>query len=846
MGIELRYTAVGSGYFKVQKNGVVVPPNHTSEREAVEHASNLELANPADDISYYHDYKVNVEAVTVPDPDTAGPSVVITVSDTNLTVGETATVTFSFSEPVMGFDASDIRVHNGTLGPLTLLDDGHTYQAVFTPTVGVVDSSNTVSITGTYTDTAGNAGAEASSPNYEVNTYVPPPPPPPVEGFPAWRQGLPMNVFTKIPGTAPKNLVGFPSPFFNDYSGVATDLKDARMYTVASGGHASGGDDNYVTGVDLMEDAPKWKMLRGSSGRDAGGIDKAYFPDGRPTGCHNYYNTYVIDVDGRKGLLRVGNSSGSNHGYAYWFMDCFWLDTMDWDLFGVGWPDYAVEGYCPRAASVCQDPETQKIYGAATTTYNGTPVPWKSKFRVFDPVTRTWGNWGNNNWGGGYGGCVFLPKQRKIAFDYGAYRNDIADANGRIINVYDLATVTHKTVSLVWITPKPFWFGKEGAMTYDSDNDRIYWTSGYALMRINPNNWETEYIGVITPARNAVYNRMVYIPRLKGLIYASQHANDMEFMPTSLDPLPVPNTEPWIEFATVNGYIQKLSVVVGTAGDKIIGKGKVIEGAIVSVDGVNIIGQGPTDTHIIGGGNIEGKGALVLRPPTATSVSGINFRDVRGETNGAAIRHSSGKLTVATSRFKDCNNGYLGTASVDFTDCEFDSCGYGDGFTHAIYSGATAAGESAALVTVTNSKFRNTKIGHHLKSRAKKTVVNGATMEAGTESYSCDFPWGGEVEIVGLNAVQGAATDNIVLINYGSETNATPHPTHSFAISNSVLESMGVAKAIAIRIDAKTPVVVYATNVDFNGFSSKIAGGGVLKVVYTNCRENGVAIPDTV
>lgn len=52
--------------------------------------------------------------------DTAGPSLAITSNRDDLKIGDEATITFTFSEPVgASFDASDISVSGGTLGPLS-------------------------------------------------------------------------------------------------------------------------------------------------------------------------------------------------------------------------------------------------------------------------------------------------------------------------------------------------------------------------------------------------------------------------------------------------------------------------------------------------------------------------------------------------------------------------------------------------------------------------------------------------------------------------------------------------------------------------------------------------------
>ncbi|NUF17446.1 hypothetical protein HUN18_17565, partial [Acinetobacter lactucae] len=80
----------------------------------------------------------------------------MTADDLALAAGETANISFTFSEAVTGFDASDIVVVGGSLTGLTTTDN-ITWTAVFTPdgtgtapSISVADS--------TYTDLAGNLG----------------------------------------------------------------------------------------------------------------------------------------------------------------------------------------------------------------------------------------------------------------------------------------------------------------------------------------------------------------------------------------------------------------------------------------------------------------------------------------------------------------------------------------------------------------------------------------------------------------------------------------------------------------------------------------------------------------
>ncbi|MCG8293415.1 Ig-like domain-containing protein [Pseudomonas entomophila] len=107
--------------------------------------------------------------------DSQRPTATIVIADPNLTVGETTTVTFTFSEAVTGFTNADLTVANGTLSAVSSSDGGITWTAIFTPTIGVRDLSNVISLNNTgFSDLAGNAGVgTTSSANYTVDTVAP-------------------------------------------------------------------------------------------------------------------------------------------------------------------------------------------------------------------------------------------------------------------------------------------------------------------------------------------------------------------------------------------------------------------------------------------------------------------------------------------------------------------------------------------------------------------------------------------------------------------------------------------------------------------------------------------------
>jgi len=107
--------------------------------------------------------------------DTQRPTATIVVADNQLAVGQTSTVTITFSEAVTGFTLADLTVANGTLSGLSSSDGGITWTATLTPTAGITDTSNLITLDNTgVTDLAGNAGSGSTdSNNYAIDSQRP-------------------------------------------------------------------------------------------------------------------------------------------------------------------------------------------------------------------------------------------------------------------------------------------------------------------------------------------------------------------------------------------------------------------------------------------------------------------------------------------------------------------------------------------------------------------------------------------------------------------------------------------------------------------------------------------------
>jgi hypothetical protein len=104
---------------------------------------------------------------------TLAPSLAISSSASTLRAGETATISFSFSEVPSGFTAADIATSGGSLGGLTVSADPKIYTATFTPTAGSSGTASFSVAAGSYTDAAGNAGGAGTTPALSYDTLAP-------------------------------------------------------------------------------------------------------------------------------------------------------------------------------------------------------------------------------------------------------------------------------------------------------------------------------------------------------------------------------------------------------------------------------------------------------------------------------------------------------------------------------------------------------------------------------------------------------------------------------------------------------------------------------------------------
>jgi hypothetical protein len=203
------------------------------------------------------------------------------------------------------------------------------------------------------------------------------------------------------------------------------------------------------------------------------------------------------------------------------------------------------------------------------------------------------------------------------------------------------------------------------------------------------------------------------------------------------------------------------------------------ECAAIRASNITIKAERP-GTAVFDGVACDGKGILVLKG-NRTVIDGLVFRNATvRDRNGAGIRGEGAGLTVKRSIFTNNENGILygvnAPSNVLIEDSVFDgngTCEGSGGCSHGIYI------NQVSQLTVRRSTFINTHIGHHIKSRAKSTLVENCVIDdhKGNSSYLIDISNGGALVVRGNLLIKGPRTDNsTAFISFGMEGMKHPSP----------------------------------------------------------------------
>lgn len=191
----------------------------------------------------------------------------------------------------------------------------------------------------------------------------------------------------------------------------------------------------------------------------------------------------------------------------------------------------------------------------------------------------------------------------------------------------------------------------------------------------------------------------------------------------------------------------------------------------------------------VGGVAYKWDKAIILVNGNDNVLSGIEIYGAGPNESGGAVVVNGSGLTINNSYFHDNEtNGVLNGGSFPVSDIVLNNtkiarCGDGSGLSHNIY-----VGRMRSLV-LNNIISNDPKIGHNVKSRAARTVINGGTFVQGRGSRFLDTPVGGEVEVGGATLYRDSTLgDNRDVLGYGLEVPASEYisNTINFRASNRI------------------------------------------------------------
>ena len=103
--------------------------------------------------------------------DTISPTIDISSNKTTLSIGETATITFTLSESATDFSSTDIDVSYGTISDFS--GSGTSYTATFTPTANTTATGRILVSQNKFSDSFGNFNTVDTSLNISIDTISP-------------------------------------------------------------------------------------------------------------------------------------------------------------------------------------------------------------------------------------------------------------------------------------------------------------------------------------------------------------------------------------------------------------------------------------------------------------------------------------------------------------------------------------------------------------------------------------------------------------------------------------------------------------------------------------------------
>ena len=277
--------------------------------------------------------------------------------------------------------------------------------------------------------------------------------------------------------------------------------------------------------------------------------------------------------------------------------------------------------------------------------------------------------------------------------------------------------------------------------------------------------------------------------------------------------------------------LPSLAAAAARDGDVVrIYPGEYFDCATWQANKLTVEGVGDADKVVITDKACGGK-ALFITTGADITIRNLTLTRARvPDANGAGIRGEGDMLVVEGVRFINNQNGILTGfpgATIIVRDSVFDRNGTCEkSCSHGIYVGG------AKLLHVENSRFGNTRQGHHIKSRALRTEVIGNTIidgPEGTASYVIDVPNGGSLVVRDNTMEKGPLAENrSTAISIGAE--GVTQPTRELLIENNIFRNAGSYDTLFVTNLTATEAVVRGNRI--SGRAKPLQGDGAVTAAH--------------
>jgi len=366
---------------------------------------------------------------------------------------------------------------------------------------------------------ASDAGANLSAASNVANVTTTAAPIVPPVVLPAWVSALSPGQWFEIPNTAMQNVEPNPVPPGNGpsskviaWTSFVVDTRTSKVYSPANGGHIDYAG-NEVDVLDLERDQPVWTQVLAPTPANQITQCTSYYADDHPTSRHSYFGVTFNESQDR--IMLIGGAWWCGAGGFHTAISSYNIGANSWS------PSTThgnVPGIYAGVAAYIGDPFTGDVYAGREFNFGR----WNRSSNTFTTLNPS-------------GSRIPALNGAMSAFD---------TTRGGILFL-GLTGDFYKLSSNAW-TQVALTGPNAGSIAGVTDNSMVYVAAidsylvrfepaGGTVYQVNAANLQVTTMpttgGASVPSTiNGPYNKFLYVPRLRGVVYVPSYSGNVWFL----------------------------------------------------------------------------------------------------------------------------------------------------------------------------------------------------------------------------------------------------------------------------------------------------------------------------